>query len=362
MEIATRFSLKGTFFWEILDENGEVVEAETSDGRKFFPDKVHDNLITNYGLDQFAVSTTTADSRWWLTSGASVGGQRRYLRVGTGSTAPAFTDVALVDQHAFTAVNGANIGLIEFGTFEDVASAKLRVQRRFTATTDVTLTEWGFSSETSGNNLSIRELFRDNLGDPISVVVKAGKTLQLTHDLTYSCNVAVDTSGTWSVNFIDFENQSTPTSYNTDNYIEFSGGTLLDTAVKAQSLFDNVLYPGRSSYAGRLVTYTLVPGLTADRTSNVGATTSNVLGELVGDWTLGDYTSGAFEITRSVLFNQAVSNGSIGGYAFMYRPATTGVPAGSVGFVVLMDSGSVTKTLLDRFTVRMKISWGRALY
>lgn len=152
------------------------------------PAGIAHNLLTNYGMNQFAT--------------AGVGDPLFYAcRVGTGSTTPAFTDVALATQRAWseTAPSSGTAWALrrEIGTLPYYYEVDVR--RSFAAgSANGNLTEIGMASSGTGNNLCSRALITDIHGDPAALVVAADEILEV----TYTWRVYIpttDVTGTTSI-------------------------------------------------------------------------------------------------------------------------------------------------------------------
>lgn len=130
------------------------------------------NLITDAALNAMA-ETTSADQ---LTS---------YMAVGTGTTAPAVTDVALVSEAGRTNNNGGfglAVGWDSVGQYR-----YFRLVRLFTETQgNGNLTELGLFRSTYGavgDTMLTRQLFRDELGNPTTITKTSADQLRVTYEL-----------------------------------------------------------------------------------------------------------------------------------------------------------------------------------
>jgi hypothetical protein len=175
-----RAKLRGSVQWRTYDERGVPEVPRNPGGFAIAPIEGvrQPNLITDSGMDQLA----TFDCQLQAPASQS---WRRYLRVGTGSVTPAFTDTALaaqaqVDATSGTFPNGSNTGELDTVTNEWVGY--LMATRIVAMTNDRNLTEFGLSPELAGN-LCVRELLRDGGGTPITVSLLNGKTLRVDHTL-----------------------------------------------------------------------------------------------------------------------------------------------------------------------------------
>ena len=152
------------------------------------PAGIAHNLLTNYGMNQFATAPHYI-------------GLFYHCRVGTGSTTPAFTDVALATQRAASdtspSVGNAWALRREIGTLPYYYEVDVR--RSFAAgTANGNLTEIGMAASAYGNDLTSRALITDIHGDPATLVVAADEILEV----TYTWRVYIpttDVTGTTSI-------------------------------------------------------------------------------------------------------------------------------------------------------------------
>lgn len=180
--IPTRAALRGRVRWQVLDDRGVPEIPRSPSGFAIAPIEgvAQPNLITDLGLDAVAsedvFSVSPSSTLTW----------RRRLAVGTGSTEPDPSDTALDaevqrDATSGTFSNGSNA--YELDTDANLWRATSLVTRLVTMTADRNLTEFGLAQATTAD-LRIRELFRDELGDPVTISLLNGKTVRLDHTLT----------------------------------------------------------------------------------------------------------------------------------------------------------------------------------
>jgi hypothetical protein len=155
--------LSGRVIWELLDSDGNLIKLGEQS-----------NLITNSGLDAFAACTSERFSEF-----------RNWLGVGTGANVPNATDTGITQHGSRSGSDGGFGGeeTISFVIADNLYKAESRIVRVFTASTAANLTEFAFSSNSSGD-ISIRELFRDQNQIPITVSVQSGNIIKITHILT----------------------------------------------------------------------------------------------------------------------------------------------------------------------------------
>ena len=137
--------------------------------------------ITDYGMDQVAAVASSQPS----ISHAYFERWHRYTAIGTGSSTPAQTDVALEAEVARTQDNG---GFQRDEVFEADASANVvrfrsTTYRVFNISASYNLTEYGHFINSSGSNAVFRDLFRQDPNDPnstaITISVQDGDQLQI---------------------------------------------------------------------------------------------------------------------------------------------------------------------------------------
>ena len=136
--------------------------------------------ITNQGLD-LVTSVDSNDStgimyfeKW-----------HRYTAIGTGSTAPAQTDIGLEAEVARTSSTGGFSGTDteELDATANKARYVTTTYRVFNFTSSYNLTEYGHFTGSSGSNAVFRDLFRQDPNDPnsaaITISVQDGDQLQI---------------------------------------------------------------------------------------------------------------------------------------------------------------------------------------
>lgn len=161
--------VRGFLHFELIDRAGKVRQSGTSD-----------NLILDSGLNY--IMATGLDN---LCS---------YLAVGTGSTAPAANQTALVAEIART---NQNLSLTS-GT-GDTRLGPGRFQRVFGVAFDYAqangnLTEFGGGASSSGT-LNTRALFKDANGNPIVISKTSDTRLVIYYTIEIQINPVIETAG-----------------------------------------------------------------------------------------------------------------------------------------------------------------------
>ena len=177
--------LSGKVRWQVLDERGVPEVPRNPSGFAIGPVEgvQQSNLITNDGLDAVAA---------YDVSGSGAGQDNRFrgwLAVGTGSTAPAFTDTALVNEVESRSSDALAVSAVftnETDTLVDnVWRRSVQVTRGVTVAANRNLTEFGLSRHQlqASGPLHIRELFRDGVGTPVTISLLAGKIIRVDHTM-----------------------------------------------------------------------------------------------------------------------------------------------------------------------------------
>lgn len=226
-------TLAGRARWQVLDERGVPEIPRNPSGFAIGPVEgvENPNLITDAGMD--AIATQRA-----ATNAAT--GIRHYLAIGTGSTAPDVTDTTLDSEVQRTAsagtfsVGGTTTGYEGSGASR-ICYAEYRTTRAPTMTADRNLTEYGFSHlSAAGGALNIRELFRDELGDPVTISLLNGKTLKLDHTLRMELPASPD----GYVSTFDFDRYDATNVYTgTDSYDVIAGLCIRNDPASISALF-----------------------------------------------------------------------------------------------------------------------------
>lgn len=188
-----------------LDDEGNIISSRLlSDG--FGEPVAFPNLITDQGLDFMGASST------YLTA----------CQVGTGSTAPAFTDTQLASYLAGTsnrtsAVSTAQVSVSPFYVEHVI------VYRFAAGVAAGNLTEIGVSTTTTTGNLYSRALILDGGGLPTTVTVLAGEVLDATYaHRTYA--PAADVAGNVTISAVNYSYVLRPCSVNAVNTVSGFGG------------------------------------------------------------------------------------------------------------------------------------------
>ena len=147
-----KFGVEGRFRLDALRSDGSIRELAPW----------QDNLVTNYGIDSLCTSRSFI----------------KYLQVGTGTTAEAYTDTNLANRIAGVSTTDSTV----WNTGANKVVTTLTASFGAGVTTG-NITELGLSPSVNGN-VNTRALIRDSSGNPISVTVLSNEQLLVTYTIT----------------------------------------------------------------------------------------------------------------------------------------------------------------------------------
>lgn len=170
--------LRGRTSWRALDGDGQtpiLVDVVDRHGhvRRTHEGRYRPNLITDAGLDFMCAEGVVA-------GGTPAVRHRNVLVIGTGSVEPDPTDTTLAAEAQAGATAGTGGGVSESHA-AGITRLSSVVSRRVTLNANRNLTEYGFRA--ASGDLMIKELFRDDLNDPISLSMFSGKIIEVRHEL-----------------------------------------------------------------------------------------------------------------------------------------------------------------------------------
>lgn len=282
--LATTIGVRGEYelYARKIDEEGNEIS------RRFL--HAQENLITDTGMN--ALGTMT-DFR----TGFGV-----WCRVGSGSTPPAYTQVALAAQVAAVGrgVSNPTDLLPAWGAGAD--SKKYILTLNFTFATGAAagnLTELGLGNSAS-DNLHTRSLFTDGGGSPITVTVLSDEQLIVIYRIIFTCAETDAVFGTTT--------SPTPVAY---TLTLRPSGLGVDALIGASAKF---------GVLGGINNHTEYHGVS----SGIGATTASPTGtaaSVTAPATFGTYTAGTFQRDDSCIVSSSTGNNTnIGAFKFFGWP------------------------------------------
>lgn len=295
------------------------------------------NLITNAGLEW--IGTPGGSS----TGVAGIFGNAGWAAVGSGTTVPTVNDIALQSQvGARTQSKGSpEIPVVAGSGGTEFDYWFYRTTKVFLpgVATSNSLTEVGIFSASSGGTMWCRQLFRDNNGDPITIVKTSDDELRVIYELrVYPMKVSNTTTATIK----SVERTCTTRGYDIDavnRWGETNAGGISLLLQLGRSWSATLTGEGHAIYSS-----TSMPALTATQSGSATGPSS-------GAW--GSYSSNTYYRDASYTFNPGLGTLTIGSIVWGGNTSGWNVP-----FITTFDT-SFTKTSTERFTFTGRLSWGR---
>lgn len=301
-----KLRISGDFILRKLDANRRVIYES--------PDWIP-NLFTNLGMDQIG-------------AGVAFGS---YLRIGTGSTAPANTDSSLVSQSASTSSIVAQT-IVNNGSpnYETEATATFEFAMGAVVGN---MAELGLAwSASAANNLATRALIVDGFGTPTTISVLVGEILQVVYRIK-GYPILTDATGTVTIGGVSY------------NYVARGSGVANTIAIYPQYAWLGSVYSA-NAYNGALGTLLTAPA---------GTSTGLTLGSFAA------YTNGTYYRDFSLSAN--IANGNLAGGISAIR-TTVGGSIGALfnsqcSFDKTTGGGGIPKDNTKTFGITFRVSWAR---
>lgn len=367
-------TLRGRVRWQVLDERGVPEVPRNPSGFAIGPAEgvEQPNLITNRGMDMLAsyrcMVTYTGADNW-----------RQKLRVGTGSTTPDVTDTGLASEvqsgvsvGSYGEANGSTGGL---DAVNDVWWWDNEIYRLLTMSADRNLTEFAFGPNAE-TDVSIRELFRDEVGDPVTISLLNGKQILIYHTLRVELPAPpTGLTGSFDIDEYDAANalvSSTPYTW--------TGGWYCDdpAALSAWRVIGDSTQRAGGVVASQPSIFGIWdPAGAWDSEIGVARLVTNRTYARTGSWASGDtdpietgttcystfswaaYTPGSYERVRRSTVPTATGNAVWNGWVL--RGSGLSTRTSYAGFHLGFDSpATYTKVSTDTLRVGLVSSWARA--
>lgn len=175
--------MEGRIRWGLIDRSGREVRG----GEQH-------NLLLDSFLDYIATSTHPVGFTGYNWTTNLIQESFDYCAVGTGSAEPDVTDTALGSEVART---GTALGTTNARTSNGVYEVSDTYEFDF-AEANGNLTEWGMAPESTGG-LHVRELFRDEVGDPVTVTKTSDYKLRVVYTFTVTLTPTTLTPGSFAI-------------------------------------------------------------------------------------------------------------------------------------------------------------------
>lgn len=292
------------------------------------------NLITNAGLEYIGNGTGAVGARFMFATFPSYG----FMGVGTGTTTPAVTDTTLVSQVVRTDSRGSPQIAGSAGVGPDSDYWFQRVTKVFLPGVGTgNLTEVGLFDQSSGGTMFARQLFRDNDGNPTTIVKTADDELRVTYDFRIYTMKTSNTS-TLTVKGIS-------TTFTTRGYRINQTNRWGDTSFGGQGL-NWTLGNGWSTSTGNdqyIYSSSVMPDLNSAQVTTGQTAPSSV------SW--GAYTGASLYRDQTMIWNPGVGALTIGSIVW-------GGAVASAPFITTIEP-AIAKTASERFTFVGRFSFGR---
>jgi hypothetical protein len=285
------------------------------------------NVITNAALDRIGAGTGAIRSYTWAA-------------VGTGTDTPTTTDTTLSAQVVRT--DSAGSPSIAGSNFYDTVGIywRRRITRVFLSGVGTgNLTEVGLFNASSGGTMLCRQLFRDNAGNPTTIVKTADDELRITYEFRI---YPQQTSNTTTLTIKSVSTTCTTRAYDVDSSNRWGAADGAETAGLVNSLGDT-WQTAVGSGGIQAYTASAMPTLTNIQTGTAFNPSSAA-------W--GSYTNGTYYLDQTVTLLPGLGERSIGSIIWGYASFTQPV------FITTFDP-PILKTATERAIFTGRFSWGR---
>lgn len=301
---------------------GEVRYVVTAPNGKVKADTGYQsNLILNQGLDFF---------------GGGRGGAINFsCAVGGGNSSPSVTQTTL-DSFIAISIGGE---VTSSYAYIDKGDGMYRMweqkKYRFTGLNNVNISEVGLVSSGSSSSdyyLTTRTLIKDQTGNPTTISIKSGETL----DIYYKIHKVIDTRDkVFLINILDGNGGMIP--YN---------ATLRPLSVGSNK---NKVTSAATEYRFLTVNTTgLLPIITATSSGDT----------VDGKFSFSGYSQGSFKITANLFFSLNEANIGIRRLD-SYSAEYSGILPFQIQFDRVSDNAPLTKTANQTLSIPLEFSWGR---
>lgn len=310
-------TLDGVCTWQLLS-GSEVVQGGTQH-----------NLLLDAGLDNIGTYGLVDPYK--------------YACVGTGTSEPAVTQTSLDAEVA--RANTRPSGYSDNPQYQSPGVYTLEIVREFSeaSVANKNLTEWGFSPVSQGG-VGVRERFRDDAGNPVTLTPDGSQKLRFTYEVTVTLTPTSPTPCSFTV-----AGAGAATSAGVDELAgQFRLMSLTTTGASEFNLVNSVLRGNRAwLYAGNYNGGTL-PAYNG-RTSNQ---------QIDAPMPVAPYVAGAF--TRSLGSATVAATDAVGAVSELAVRRSSS--EWQVGYLTVLDDPHIiTKDDLHTLTIEGPIiSWSRA--
>lgn len=344
--------------WRALDGDGKPTLVDVVDRhgnvRRQHEGAWRPNLITDAGLDDWGTE--------WGYSDNAVRDSRDYLRVGTGSTEPAYSDTALDSEVQVSSTNGEESAQANTTIDSSLIALRYVASKRVTLNADRNLTEYGLSGG-SATDLFVRELFRDELGDPVTISLLNGKILEVNHEL------AIDLPRSGIAGEVDIEEYDAANVLQSTTTYDLELGWVPRTSTVETGLL-GLITPATAKAASNYVGYyALASGFSFP--AAFSGTFGTSIGFTLDSWssgamTLSTYTPGSYTRSKTKVIPTTELNGIAYGFMIAFASSQSSGNMRSInGLAMRFDTsggrpGTFEKLATNTLKIGYTLTWARA--
>ena len=330
---APKVGIAGSINVSMRNRDGRRVPVRIDRTKRAFQkvwDHHQSNLITNAGLDSIGTE-------------GNFDHLVQFIAVGTGSGAPATTDTALGAEVART---NANLSLTD-DVFSFPSTGLQRLVRGVAfdfGAANGNLTEFGGFLAASGGSTLTRELFRDELGDPVVITKTSDVQLVLDYTLDLSFGPTTMTAQT-PITIAGIGDFDIDLMFYQAGFDDFVSYAMMGTLDELRILPVQTVGTTYASKSGG-TTY-------GDTRAGIASSTSSGPGS---NQSIEDYVGGSYERGFTTLSPAGTSDLTLGGFVLqkygLQRYAACGFR--------FSDPASLVQDKDYRLTLNAKLTWGRA--
>lgn len=345
VESVSRTGIEGYFEVELIHKPTGLVKQKLR----------FKNLITNAALEAIGDGTFFGFSGFSAQSifGRNGFGTNAFIGVGSGTTEPAITDTALASQvGSRTASEGSPAIATTAGAEASYDYFWRKVTKVFfPGESTGNLTEVGVFRESAGGVMLCRQLFRDSLGVPTTIVKTADDELRITYE--FRC-YTMKSSNVTTTTIKSVSTTCTTRGYDIDAAYRYGPSDLNNNGDEFNGIINSLGVWGTN-------TSTNMQGLYSS--STMPAETATQTGAITGCSSVawGTYSANTRYREQTIIWNPGLGSLPVGSVIWggTYSQNTSLSSTNIYAPFITTFSPSFTKTDTERFTFVGRMSWGR---
>lgn len=331
-KLAVRATMSGRVAWSLRRAGKEIAAGEQP------------NLLTDFALDEFGSYGTSF---------------RAYGAIGTGSSEPDVSDTGLDAEVQSKSGTASGSDSYTLDLTAGVETWESSYQYVFVIAAANNLTEFGMRRTSSNTaNLCVRELFRDELGDPVVISVLPNDELTVVHTFVYTYG-PLGTNLPYSLNIAEVDRNGNPvTTHTVSGWASVVGN---NATYRKNAMLPN--YGNGSGYTSGWTALT--------KTTYTACTPTGTLGRYNGGdddfWAYGSqailqaYVGGSYK--RQKRFDFTESEGNTVWTGIELRPQDDFPYSKYGGVQMIFDQGGANPTFEKEnthiFQIDLEVSWAR---